>query len=205
MNLRRLFPTLCEIRDGLLKTGPLFLFRTDAADELEATIPAALRSFSVYWLTLPFGVASGWIFDRIYIAAYGVDKPLYFAYAVMGAILSALFSIFLTFAITRMEGLQANYPRYVVAMNWSSLWVVAVSVPLIALVQSGLLNKEQIAELGTGIFLVNLVYAWFFAWQALKVNPLVAMGVATASMAPATVVGDFVGLRLYGVARPFFE
>jgi len=205
MNLLKLFPKPNEIREGLRVSGQFYLFNMNAGEKVDPSVQAAWRSFSVYWLTAPFGLLSGWIFDRVYIAAYGVDKPLYFAYAVTGSIASTFLAMFLSYKLSRMEHVEANFPRYVTAINWGSLWVLIISIPLIGLVQSGWLSHDQIAYLGTGLFLISLVYGWFFAWRALQLEVTVAMGVAILASAIPGIVSDFIGLRLYGVARPFFE
>lgn len=74
-------------------------------------------------------------------------------------------------------GRAERYVITVVAVNWSGVIQIAISLPAHALVASGVLPSAFAGLLSLAIFAVVTVYEWFIVRTALTVSPLAAAGV----------------------------
>ena len=135
--------------------------------------------------------------------------PLYLYSSVMGARLSsppleepslsgtlALLALlwvlwpWLMITITHMLGAQRNYVRYVIAYNWTSVFIVAAIVPVLLLRQFGFAGPGLAALLSLVVIGWSLFMRWFVARHALEVNAPVAVALVAGDLA-LSIAGSF--------------
>ncbi len=90
--------------------------------------------------------------------------------------------------VARIIGRQQHYVRYIVAYNWSSVYVIAALVPVLLLQQAGILDAVIAALVSFCIIVWSLYYRWFVAKIALEVPTMAAVTLVFADLAMSIMV-----------------
>ena len=121
----------------------------------ENTIEGCLRSFRVMAIAAPFYV----LYLLLYYSnvEYTADTFEVFAVEAMHFVVDWLLFPVLFFEIARRRQWLANYPRYIAALNWINLPVLALAVVGLAVTMVAPKSVGQIVQIG----LQFLFYYWF--------------------------------------------
>jgi hypothetical protein len=85
-------------------------------------------------------------------------------------------------AIGKPLGWGANFVRYVVAFNWSSVYVIGVMLPPLMLFDAGVIGRDMMSLLGLASMAAALWIRWIVAVTGLQVSGLVAAGLVFAEL-----------------------
>ena len=89
--------------------------------------------------------------------------------------------------VSRLLDRQQHYVRYIVAYNWSSVYVIAALVPIFILQQIGLMSIGFGAVLSLCVIIWSLYYRWFVAKVALDVSAFTATMLVIGDLAMSIV------------------
>src|SRR5262249_41199097 len=84
------------------------------------------------------------------------------------------------YEICRLLSREADYPGYIVVYNWSSIILVGAEVLVWIPTLAGMTSAETSRSLEFIIYHVYLVYLWFIARSALRIQPTSAVGMVFA-------------------------
>ncbi|MDF1719508.1 MAG: hypothetical protein P1U65_02425 [Minwuia sp.] len=84
----------------------------------------------------------------------------------------------LSFEIARFFSVRAAWRRYVVAYNWSHVWIMLLQLPLLALSQSGIVGSQAGSFAMIVTVLLVVVYRFLLARDVLGIDRYAAMGVS---------------------------
>lgn len=184
--------------------------RTEIATALQATYRIALRDRAAPWM-LDDSVTG---FVKSFFAAV-LLAPLYALVVVirsypdqapddtLGVLLvegAAYFTGWLlwpviAFEIARFFSVRAAWRRYVVAYNWSHVWIMLLQLPVLALSQSGMI-ESQAGSFATIITLLLVVaYRFLLARDVLGIDRYAALGVAFLDLV-VSVAWSFMVIRM---------
>lgn len=183
----------------------LIRFDDKVADEFANDKASARRSFAVLWFVVPYSVLLAWLNERPFIEAKDVSLPLYFGLRVAAYAVSVVLGLLAVYQLARWQGLAQNFPRWLVSYNWLAVLMCFLLLPVSLCIAFRLLPDEQLTTLGILTYLFTLYVVWLHSWRMLKCDIFVAAGAAILPVLIGGVVNDFTNLRLYGVARPFFD
>lgn len=79
--------------------------------------------------------------------------------------------------VTRIIGKEERFIIAVVAINWSAVIQMAISLPVYVSIEAGLLPASAGPIATLGVFVILLVYEWFIARTALIISPMGAAGI----------------------------
>ena len=71
---------------------------------------------------------------------------------------------------------DANYVRFIVAFNWAKVIQMAIYLPVVGIVTTGVLSDGMASVLNGGVYMTLLAYQWFVTRVALDVKPWSATG-----------------------------
>jgi len=100
------------------------------------------------------------------------ERPWFGAFALL-----ALLWVLWPWVMITVSGLldrQRHYVRYIVAYNWSSVYVIAALVPVFILQQTGIIGIGIGAVLSLCVIIWSLYYRWYVARIALEVPAFTA-------------------------------
>jgi hypothetical protein len=168
-------PSAREIIHAVYGAWLLLRFETRGLTYFEDSVPAFWRSFSAAVIAAP----AYFIMTMTHLAqteskagllqVLAVELP---AYVILWTALPLAL-----FYITRAIGKEDRFLIAVVALNWSAIIHVALSLPVHLAAQAQLLPPPIGDLLGLGLFVFLLAYEWFIVRTALMVSGLVAAGV----------------------------
>jgi hypothetical protein len=92
--------------------------------------------------------------------------------------------------ISQQLGVRRKYVRYIIAYNWTSVFIVAAIVPVLVLRQFGIAGPGLAALLSLGVIGWSLFIRWFVARHGLEVNAPVAMALVAGDLA-LSIAGSF--------------
>ena len=90
--------------------------------------------------------------------------------------------------VSRIIGRQQHYVRYIVAYNWSSVYVIAALIPVFVLQQAGIIDMVIASLLSLCIIVWSLYYRWYVARIALDVPAITALALVFGDLAMSIVV-----------------
>ena len=171
-----LIPTRTEITHGL--TGAWLLLKHDPGGVvwLDNSVPGLRKSFYAAVLIAPAYMLLIWIMGY---AAFP-DANLTAIYAIESA---AYVVAWLLWPVIAWQACQLLDPgldvrRYVVALNWSEVWIMLVRLPVAGLYVAGLLDIAVVGLLDVLILLAVLVYRFVIAQLTLPAPSAMAAGLA---------------------------
>lgn len=171
-----LIPSRMEIAIALLATWRVALRDRAAAWMLDDSVAGVWKSFFVAVLIAPLYVLISVI--RSYL-----DQPPQDAVAVAAIEAASYMAGWLVWPvisheIARFFSVRNAWRRYVVAYNWSHVWIMLLQLPLLALSQSGLVSAESGGFVMVLTVLMVLAYRFLLAHDVLGIDRFAAMGVA---------------------------
>jgi hypothetical protein len=84
--------------------------------------------------------------------------------------------------VARTLGWGAKYARYIVAYNWTSVWVIVVLMPPVVLYVLGFSGGPMMNVIVLASFFVALWMRWFVARHGLEVSGAIAVALVLADL-----------------------
>jgi hypothetical protein len=183
-----------EIRGGL--TGALLLARGEPAAMgwFDLTIPGFWRSFMALALAYPGFVVMAWC-ERALLASppaagsYLAWESL--AYVCEGAAFPAVMIL-----LARMLRLEGTYVPFIIAYNWSGVWVTALLLPPLALLGFGLVGFTLGGLLNLAASIAAVYYRWTVTRVSLATGGFTALGLV--------IVDTLLSIGIAMAARQFY-
>ena len=196
--------TIRQLYSQLLATLGVLKFQDQAIERYDASVRAVLQSFTLWVLILPASLYASYIAERGLLVRYELELSTYLGWRAGAVLASAVLPWLPVWLMCSWEGLQPRFTRLVVSQNWLILLTTLLIAGLNGLTQNVLFTKTQIMAMGITAFTVQLLYAWYFCWLALRCNPFYAAGIATMLFMIASTCGDLVNVHLFGSMRPLY-
>ncbi len=89
--------------------------------------------------------------------------------------------------VARLLDRQYHYVRYIVAYNWSSVYVIAALVPVFILLQTGIIGAGTSTVLSLSVIIWSLYYRWYVAKAALDISAFTASMLVAGDLAMSIV------------------
>ena len=172
-------PTIVEFVYVLRGLGRLVQFDAGGLGYFDRSIEGFWRSFRValliaplYAILIPFDLemiqpTAGW--QHIMITE------------ILAYIVSWLLYPLVAYEICRLIGREAEYPGYIVVYNWSKLLIVTAQVVVWLPALMGIAAAETSHSLESLVRFVFLIYLWFIARAALRIDAFSAIGMVFTS------------------------
>ena len=144
-------------------------------------------SFKAFFLVAPLYLYSSVMGARV--SSPPLDEPSLFGTLALLALLWVLWP-WLMITIAHMLGAQRNYVRYVIAYNWTSVFIVAAIVPVLLLRQLGIAGPGLAALLSLVVIGWSIFMRWFIARNGLEVSAPVAVALTVGDLA-LSIAGSF--------------
>jgi hypothetical protein len=186
-------PTIVEFVYVLRGLGRLVQFDVGGLGYFDRSIEGFWRSFRVALLIAP-----------LYAILIPLDLELIQPTAgwqhimiteILAYIVSWLLYPLVAYEICRLIGREAEYPGYIVVYNWSKMLFVAAQVLVWLPALMGLAASETSHSLEAVVRFIFLIYLWFIARAALRIDPFSAIGMVFTSYV-LTVVLNYVHVAL---------
>jgi uncharacterized membrane protein YhaH (DUF805 family) len=143
----------------------------DGLDDLDLSADGFWNSFAAIILVAPLYLYSSSASARL-ASPPQPERPWFGTLALL-ALLWVLWP-WIMITVSRLLDRQQHYVRYIVAYNWSSVYVIAALVPIFILQQIGLMSIGFGAILSLCVIIWSLYYRWFVAKAALDVSAFTA-------------------------------
>jgi hypothetical protein len=151
----------------------------DGYDQLDLSADGFWDSFKAIFLVAPL---------YIYANSAGAQlteppqaPPAIFAAISMLALLWVTWP-WLMISISHLLGVERNYVRYVVAYNWTSVYIIAALVPVLLLQQLGVLGQVSGALVSLCVVAWSLFLRYYVARTGLKTGALASGGLVAADL-----------------------
>lgn len=190
---------MTEHKQHLQALFALLQLQKNAEDGFANTWPAAIRSFWLYALGIPFGLVS------VYIEYSNIPQPvpgMFYVWQVVLAIPATLVSLWGVVVFSRWQNMGEGLPRFIVAQNWLGFFWTVFSFLLNLLTANMVFSLETVRVRGTILFFIAYAYSAFFTSRTLKADIFKAIGIATFLLIPLTLFSDALNLVYFGMARP---
>lgn len=171
-----LIPSKMEIAIALQATWRVALRDRAAAWMLDDSVSGVWKSFFVAVLIAPLYVLVSVI--RGYLDQPPQDVTAVIAIESAAYVAGWLVWPVISHEVARFFSVRNAWRRYVVAYNWSHVWIMLLQLPLLALSQSGLVSAESGGFAMVLTVLLVLAYRFLLARDILGIDRLAAMGVA---------------------------
>ena len=165
---------------GLKTAWRIVCLEKQAVDDFDKSTEAFWDSFKAYFIVAPLYLYSSVMGARLSVPPG--DPPSLFASLVLLALLWVLWP-YVMLSVSKLIGVERHYTRYIIAYNWTTVYVIAAVAPVLMLQHIGITNAATSAILGLGVVVWSLFVRWYVARHALKVESTVAV---------ALVAGDLV-------------
>jgi hypothetical protein len=190
-------PTIVEFVYVLRGLRRLIQFDVGGLAYFDRSIEGFWRSFRValliaplYSIILPFELelikpTAGW--QHIMITE------------ILAYIVSWLLYPLVAYEICRLIDREAEYPGYIVVYNWSRMLIVTAQVLVWLPTLMGITAAETSNSLYRVVYVVFLIYLWFIARAALRIDPFSAIGLVFTSSV-LTLILSYIHTALLGSA-----
>jgi len=166
--------TLGEIGPALFGAWRMAHFDAAGMRYFDRSLTGFWRSFWVAALAAPFwAIITASELAQMHLA--GDWFRLIAAEAIRYVISWAAFPL-AAFYIVRIIGQERNYLGLIVALNWASLLQLSFLLPIVLLINSGILPPSIGSLAGLAAEIAVLVYEWFVIRTALSATGLAAFG-----------------------------
>ncbi|WP_417518191.1 hypothetical protein [Minwuia sp.] len=171
-------PTRTEIANGL--NGTLLLARRDPAGVgwLDGSVDGFWKSFFAAVLLAPFYALMLWI--ARYADMPDADLGSVFLIELASYAGAWFFWPMIASELCRFLDQGFDARRYIVACNWSEVWIMLIRLPIVTLGVVGLLGGGIYSTLTLIALIVVLAYRYVIAKETLPANAAVAWGFAFA-------------------------
>jgi hypothetical protein len=178
------------------------LFRRRAFDVVEPSAQTALHSLVLFLPFLLISFTLSIIMSGRYLPRVGVSTADYLVALAVQNIAALGLVLSVGYGLCLMQGLQARFALFVT----TQLWLKLVSAALILLINRAtadmVFTLDQITAIGMVLYFIQLSYAWFFCWLALRCNFFYAGGVAVLMFAVAGSTSSSLNEYIFGTPRP---
>lgn len=171
-----LIPSRIEIALALQATWRVAVRDRAAAWMLDDSVEGVWKSFFVAVLIAPLYVLVSMI--RSYLDQPPDDVTAVVAIEAASYIAGWLVWPVIAHEVARFFSVRGAWRRYVVAYNWSHVWIMLLQLPLLALSQSGLVSGQGGGFAMMLTVLLVLAYRFLLARDILGIDRFAAMGVA---------------------------
>ncbi|PJK30370.1 hypothetical protein [Minwuia thermotolerans] len=179
-------PSKPEIAAGLV--GALMLAKLDRGGIglFDDTVSGFWKSFFAAVLLAPFSALLLWVvhYSR---APEGTDLGAIAVIELVGYAGAWLVWPVAAFELTRLAGVQDRCRRYIVACNWSEVWIMALQLPVAVIFASGALGDDGKALIYMVMLMAILSYRFVIARDVLEIPPVAAAGFAFADLMVAVI------------------
>jgi hypothetical protein len=171
-------PTIVEFVYVLRGLGRLIQFDVGGLGYFDRSIEGFWRSFRVMLLIAP-----------LYAIIIPLDLELIKPTAgwqhimiteILAYIVSWLLYPLVAYEICRLIGREAEYPGYIVVYNWSNMLIVTAQVLVWLPTLMGITAAETSNSLYHFVYYIFLIYLWFIARAALRIDSFSAIGMVFA-------------------------
>jgi hypothetical protein len=149
------------------------------------------RSFAAILPVLPLYLYSVDVGQRLETASGGESQSTLLT--VLSLLIQWAAWPILIAAIGKPLGWGANFVRYMVAFNWSSVYVIGVMLPPLMLFDAGVIGRGTMSYLALGSMAAALWIRWIVAVTGLQVSGIVAaalvLGELLLSLGTDAVIG----------------
>jgi hypothetical protein len=172
-------PTIVEFVYVLRGLRRLIQFDADGLSYFDRSIEGFWRSFRValliaplYAVVIPFDLA---------LIKPTVGWPHIMMIEILAYVVSWLLYPLVAYEICRRIGREAEYPGYIVVYNWSAILIVTANLLVWLPTAMGITEADTSSNLFRIVYLLFLIYLWFIARVALRIDPFSAIGLAFTS------------------------
>ncbi|MEC9345312.1 MAG: hypothetical protein VYB54_03730 [Pseudomonadota bacterium] len=191
-------PSLPEIARALFATWRIARGDRGAVAYLPNTPDAVWKSFFAAVLLAPFWAVVIWAMAT---AAWADYEPLPVALINLASYAAAwLVWPVLSHEIARFGGCLDNWCRYVVAYNWSEIWIMMLRLPIVAVMAGGLLDTGPALLLWLVSLALVVGYRYLIAREVLGLGAAAAFGTAILEVLVSYAWGAFENAML----APYF-
>jgi len=145
------------------------------------------KSFAAIFLVAPLYLYSSSAGARLAVPPQA--EPSWFSSLALLALLWVLWP-WIMITLSHILGCERRYVGYIVAYNWTSVYVIAVIVPVLMLQQAGFLDANFGALLSLIVIFWSLFFRWFVAHKALKIPGLTATMLVAGDLALSIVASS---------------
>ena len=172
-------PTIVEFVYVLRGLRRLIQFDVGGLGYFDRSIEGFWRSFRVALLIAP--LYSIIIPLDLELIRPTVGWPHIMITEILAYIVSWLLFPLVAYEICRLIGREAEYPGYIVVYNWSKMLLVSAQVIVWLPNLMGVMAAETSHSLDRIVYLIFLIYLWFIARAALRLDPFSAIGMVFTS------------------------
>ncbi|MEM9471972.1 MAG: hypothetical protein AAGA00_08435 [Pseudomonadota bacterium] len=169
---------------GLKACWRLVCMDEDGLDDLDLSSDGFWNSFAAIFLVAPLYLYSSSAGARL--ATPPQPERHWFGSLALLALLWVLWPLIML-TVARIIDRRHHYVRYIVAYNWSSVYVIAALVPVFLLQQAGVIEAMTGALLSLCVIVWSLYYRWYVAKVALDVAPMTASFLVVGDLAMSVV------------------
>ena len=137
-------------------------------------------SFKAFFIVAPLYLYSSVMGARLSMPPQ--EEPSLFGTLALLALLWVLWPLIMIY-ICQQLGAGRKYVRYIIAYNWTSVFIVAAIVPVLVLRQFGIAGPGLAALLSLVVIGWSLFIRWFVARHGLEVNAPVAAALVAGDLA----------------------
>jgi hypothetical protein len=190
-------PTIVEFVYVLRGLRRLIQFDVGGLGYFDRSMEGFWRSFRVALLLAP--LYSIIIPLHLEMIKPTVGWPHIMIIEILVYIVSWLLYPIVAYEICRLMGREAEYPGYIVVYNWSRILIVTAQVLVWMPTLMGITEAETSTSLFWVVYVMFLVYLWFIARAALRIDPFSAVGLVFTSCV-LTLVLSRIHVALLGPA-----
>ncbi len=156
----------------------------DGLDDFDLSADGFWNSFAALIFVAPLYLYSSSASARLATPPQP-ERPWLNAFALL-ALLWVLWP-WVMIAVSHLLDRQQHYVRYIVAYNWSSVYVIAALVPVFILQQTGIIGIGLGAVLSLCVIIWSLYYRWYVAKTALDTSAFTASMLVAGDLAMSIV------------------
>jgi hypothetical protein len=160
---------------------------SDGLRDFSVTPDAFWNSFKAFFIVAPMYLYSSQMGARLSQPPVEAS-PMFASFALLALLWVAWPWAMVT--VSHMLGVQRNYVRYVIAYNWTTVYVVAAIIPVLLLRQADLIGAGLAALLSLVVIGWSLFIRWYVARKTLEVDGMVATVLVAADLA-LSIGGSF--------------
>lgn len=181
--------TMREMINSVYGAYRLARFDPQGMDYLEQSPDGAIRSFWAAVVVLPAYILLVLARDGDTLTETPIGDALVIqsiAYIVGWTVFPVVMHL-ATKAINRKD----KFAGFVSAYNWSSVIQVAIQLPVIALILTGMISEDTASGMGYGILILITAYLWFVFRTSLGISGLTAAGFVLLELFTTALVADY--------------
>jgi uncharacterized membrane protein YhaH (DUF805 family) len=169
---------------GLKACWRLVCMDEDGLDDLDVSSDGFWNSFAAIFLVAPLYLYSSAASARLAVPPQ--SAPYWFTDLAVLALLWVMWP-WIMITVSRLLDRQQNYVRYIVANNWSSVYVMSALVFALLLRQLGGLDGVTGALLALSVSLWSMYFNWYIVRTALQVSATTAVMLVAGEIALSIV------------------